>query len=87
MPISCECVSVCGLRRALCAYHFQPLLHRSSPLQVLGSGLDVPVDGLLGQIDHVGGEKRLAVFLEVGLICVHHTIEPRKQLLCAVVGM
>ena len=27
------------------------------------------------------------MFLEVGLICVQHTIEPREQLLRAVIGM
>lgn len=68
-------------------YHLDPLLPRSSSLEVLGRRLDVVVDHLLGQINHVGREKRLVVLLEVLLVGVHHAVEPRKQLLRAVVGV
>lgn len=69
------------------AYHLQPLLQRSSTLQVLGSGLNVPVNGLLGQVNHVGGEKRLAMGLEVALVLVEQAVQPWQQLLGAVVGV
>lgn len=67
--------------------HLEPLLHGSSTLEVGGSGLDVPLNGLLGEIDHVRGEERLAGLLEVGLIGVEHAIEPGEELLGAVVGV
>lgn len=69
------------------AYHLEPLLHGSSTLQVLGGGFNVVVNGLLRQINHVAGEEGLAVLLEVALILIEHTVEPRKQLLGAVVGV
>lgn len=68
-------------------YHLEPLLHGGSALEVLGGGLDVEVDLLLGQIDHVGGEERLAVLLVVGLISVEHAVQPGQQLLGAVIGV
>lgn len=68
-------------------YHLEPLLHRSSTLEVGGGGLDVVVDGLLRQVDHVGGEEGLAVLLEVALVLVEHAIEPGQELLGAVVGV
>lgn len=67
--------------------HLEPLLHGCGTLEVLGGGLDVPVYGLLGQIDHVRREEGLVVLLEVGLIGIKHTIEPRQELLGAVVGV
>ena len=67
--------------------HLEPLLHGGSALEVLGGGLDVPVDGLLREIDHVRREERLALLLEVSLIGIEHTIEPREELLGAVVGV
>lgn len=69
------------------AYHLEPLLHGGSTLEVGGSGLDVVVDGLLRQINHVRGVEGLAVLLEVGLIGVQKAIEPREELLGAVVGV
>jgi hypothetical protein len=68
-------------------YHLEPLLHGGSALKVGGGGVDVVVDGLLGQINHVGGEEGLAVQLEVSLIGIEHTIEPREELLGAVIGV
>jgi hypothetical protein len=68
-------------------YHLEPLLQRSSTLQVLGSSLNVPVHRLLGKIDHVRREQRLAVLLEVALVLVEHTVQPGQQLLGAVVGV
>lgn len=67
--------------------HLEPLLHGGSALEVLGSGLDVPVDRLLRKINHVRREEGLALLLEVGLVGIEHTIEPRKELLGAVVGV
>jgi len=34
-------------------FHFEPLLHRRRALEVLGRGLDVPLNRLLAQINHV----------------------------------
>lgn len=65
--------------------HLEPLLHGSSSLEVGSGGVDVVLDGLLGQIDHVRGEEGLAVLLEVLLVGVKHAVEPGKQLLAAVV--
>lgn len=67
--------------------HLEPLLHGGSALQVLGGGLNVPLNGLLGQINHVRGEEGLAGGLEVSLICGEHAIEPGEELLGAVVGV
>ena len=67
--------------------HLEPLLHGGSTLEVLGGGLDVPLNRLLREIDHVGGEKGLAVGLEVGLIGIEHAVEPGEELLGAVVGV
>jgi hypothetical protein len=69
------------------SYHLEPLLHGSSTLEVLGSGVDVVVDRLLRQINHVGREEGLAVLLEVCLVGVEETIEPGEELLGAVVGV
>jgi hypothetical protein len=71
----------------IAAYHLKPLLHGGSSFEILGRGLDVPCDLFLRQIDHVGGEEWLAMLLEISLICVHHTIQPRQQLFRAVIGV
>jgi hypothetical protein len=68
-------------------YHLEPLLHGGSALKVGGGGVDVVVDGLLRQINHVGGEEGLVVKLEVSLIGLEHTIQPREELLGAVIGV
>ncbi len=34
--------------------HLEPLLHGRSTCQVLGRGVDIPRDGFLAEIDHVG---------------------------------
>lgn len=68
-------------------YHLEPLLHGSSTLEVGGGGLDVVVNGLLRQVDHVGGEEGLAVELEVALVLIEHAVEPGQELLGAVVGV
>lgn len=67
--------------------HLEPLLHGGSALQVGSGGVDVVVDGLFGQVDHVGGEQGLAMLLEVLLISVEHTVKPWQKLLGAVVGV
>jgi hypothetical protein len=63
------------------------LLHWCGALEILGSGLNVEFDFLLAQVDHVGGEKRLAVLLEIFLISIEKTIQPWKELLGAVIGV
>ena len=68
-------------------YHLEPLLHGSSTLEVLDGGLDVLFDGLLGQINHMAGVERLAVQLEEAFVLVQQSIQPREELLGAVVGV
>lgn len=67
------------------AYHLKPLLHRRGALEVLGRGIDVPVDLLLREINHVAGEERLTVELEVSLVLVEHAVQPWEELLGAVI--
>lgn len=67
--------------------HLEPLLHWSSALEVLSGGLDVVVNLLLREIDHVGREEWLAVGLEVSLIGIKETIQPWEELLGAVIGV
>lgn len=61
--------------------HLEPLLHRSSALQVLGGGVDVVLHLFFAKIDHVGGEEGSASLLELLLIGVEHTVEPWQELL------
>lgn len=49
--------------------------------------MNVVLDRLLTQVDHVAGEKWFAVDLEVGLIGIKETVQPRQKLLGAVVGV
>lgn len=67
--------------------HLEPLLHGSSALEVLLGGLDVPLNLLLRQVNHVRREEGLAVLLEVGLVGVEHAVQPWQKLLGAVVGV
>lgn len=67
--------------------HLEPLLHGGSALEVLGSGVNVVLDFLLRQVDHVRGEQRGAVLLEEALVLVEHAVEPWQELLGAVVGV
>lgn len=67
--------------------HLEPLLHWGSALEVLSGGLDVVVNLLLGEIDHVGREQWLAVGLEVSLISLEETIQPWEELLGTVIGV
>jgi hypothetical protein len=68
-------------------YHLEPLLHWGSTLKVLSGGLNVEVDLLLGEIDHVRREKWLAVLSEVLLISVEKTVQPWEELLGTVVSV
>lgn len=68
-------------------YHLEPLLHGCNTLKVLLGGSNIPVLLLLGEINHVGREQRLAVLLEVGLILIDHAIQPREELLGAMIGV
>mmetsp|Transcript_87171 Transcript_87171/g.188762 ORF Transcript_87171/g.188762 Transcript_87171/m.188762 type:complete len:381 (+) Transcript_87171:439-1581(+) len=65
--------------------HLQDLVHGRHPLQVLRADANVLLIRLLGEVQHVRGEERLAVRLEEGLVSLKHAIEPRQQLLRAVV--
>ena len=67
--------------------HLQPLLHGCCALEIVCGGLDVPVNRLLRQIDHVGREERLAVFLVPRLVSIEHAVQPWQKLLGTVVGV
>ena len=67
--------------------HLQPLLHRCGALEVGCGRFDVPVNRFLRQVDHVGGEERLAVFLVPRLVRVEHAVKPWQELLGAVIGV
>lgn len=68
-------------------FHLEEDADLVASLEVLLGDLDVVVELLGGEIDHVRGEEGLAGLLEVGLISVEAAIEPRKELLGAVVGV
>lgn len=68
-------------------FHLEPEAERCHALEVLYAGLDVLLLRLLGEIQHVGREQRLAVLLEVLLIGLQHAVEPWKKLVGTVVGV
>jgi len=68
-------------------FHLEPETDGCHALEILGTSGDVVLLGLFGEIEHVGREERLLVFLEVSFIGLEHPIEPRKELLSAVVAM
>lgn len=67
--------------------HFEPLAHLGHAGEVLDAGADVLLVRLLTQVKHVGGEERNAVDLVVSLVGIEHAVEPREELLGAVVGV
>ena len=68
-------------------YHLQPLFHGGRPLQVFGRRRDVPILGLLAEVDHMAGEQGLAMILEVGLVRIHQAVQPGQEFLRAVIGV
>ena len=67
--------------------HLEPLVHLGHSGEVLDTGGDVLVVGLLRQVQHVRGEQRSAVGGEKLLVGLQHAVEPRQQLLGTVVGV
>lgn len=65
--------------------HLEPEAERGHALEVGDAGGDVLLLGLLGEVEHVGGEERLLVGLVVGLVCGEHALEPREEFVGAVV--
>jgi hypothetical protein len=68
-------------------HHLKPLLHWRSTLQVLGSSLDIELNLLLTQVNHMGREERLAVLFKISLVLIEKTIQPWQKLLGTVVGV
>jgi hypothetical protein len=66
-------------------FHLEETVDGGHALQVLETGLNVFFLGLFREIQHVGREQRFTVGLEVLLIGIEHTIEPRQELLGTVV--
>ena len=56
-------------------------------VEVLDAGADVLLERLLGQVEHVRREERLAVLREVRLVGVEEAVEPRQPRALAVVGV
>mmetsp|Transcript_19029 Transcript_19029/g.48815 ORF Transcript_19029/g.48815 Transcript_19029/m.48815 type:complete len:310 (+) Transcript_19029:456-1385(+) len=65
--------------------HLEQQVDLGHALQVLLADGNVILQGLLGEVQHVRGEERLAVLLEVLLVGLHQAIEPRQPRLLAVV--
>ena len=65
--------------------HLEPEAEGGHAGEVLDARRDVLLFGLLGQVEHVGGEEGLAVLLVVGLVCGEHAVEPGEKLVGAVV--
>ena len=68
-------------------FQLQSHVHLGHAGQVLAADVDVLFQRLFGQIQHVGGEQRLAGFGKVLLARVQQTVDPRQQLLGGVVGV
>jgi hypothetical protein len=66
-------------------FHLQSTAQGCETLQVLEADLNVLLLGFLGKIQHVRREKGFTVLLEVSLIGLDHTVEPRKKLLGTVI--
>lgn len=67
--------------------HFEPEAKRRHALEVVHAFFDVLLLRLLRKIQHVGGEEGFAVFLEVFLVCLEHTVKPWEKLFSAVIGV
>ena len=67
--------------------HFQKDANLRHAGKVVLADVNVLLDGLLGKVDHVRGEERLAVLLVVPLRGGKKTIDPGKELLGAVIGV
>lgn len=65
--------------------HLEPEADRGHAREVFDAGSDVFFFGLLGEIEHVGGEEGFTVLFVVSLVSGEHTIEPRKEFLGAMV--
>ena len=65
--------------------HFEPDLHGRHALEVLNADGNVVLIWFFRQIEHVGGVEGLTVLSEVGLVGLHHAVEPWEKLLGAVV--
>ena len=65
--------------------HLEPEPKGRHALEILDTNRNVLFFRLLGQVKHVGGEKRFLVFLEKFLVCSEHSVEPGKEFLCAMV--
>mmetsp|Transcript_56879 Transcript_56879/g.139601 ORF Transcript_56879/g.139601 Transcript_56879/m.139601 type:complete len:494 (-) Transcript_56879:105-1586(-) len=65
--------------------HLEHHAHGGHALQVVLADLDVLLDGLLGEVNHVRREKGLPVRLEVALRGREEAVHPREQLLRAVI--
>lgn len=67
--------------------HLEPEVVFSHLGEILDADGDVFLLGLFGEVEHVGGEKGLAVLREVGGVGFEHTVEPLQELLGAMVGV
>mmetsp|Transcript_11226 Transcript_11226/g.31719 ORF Transcript_11226/g.31719 Transcript_11226/m.31719 type:complete len:248 (+) Transcript_11226:622-1365(+) len=67
--------------------HFQQDANLRHAGEIILADVNILLDGLLGKVDHVRGEERLAVLLVVTLRGGKETIDPGKELLGAVISV
>lgn len=65
--------------------HLEPDVHLDEALKVLFANGNVFLVGFFRQIKHVAAEERFAVLRVEFLVGAHHAVEPREELLGAVV--
>ena len=68
-------------------FDFQSHAHFGHTRQVFGADFDVFVQGLFGQVDHVGREQWFTGSREVFFTRVQQTVDPWQQFLSAVVSV
>jgi hypothetical protein len=67
--------------------HLEPNTDGCHALEVFFAYSNVFLLGLFGEIQHVGGEKRFLMLLEVRLISLEHAIKPWEELFSTMVAV
>ena len=65
--------------------HLEPDTEGGHTFKVRDAGGNVVLLALLGKVEHVRGEERFLVLLEIGFVGLEHTIEPRQEFVCTMV--
>jgi hypothetical protein len=59
--------------------HLEPDAEGGHTFEVLDAGGDILLLGLLGKVEHMRGEERFPMLLEVGFISLEHAIKPWQE--------